>query len=222
MVVLGDLNLDRLRPEKREGKLLLDLEIEQGFECLISQPTRTEKCGTITTSTLIDVLLSNRPELFKHNGIYHPALSDHALIYGILKDKVRPNKSKIIIFRSNKGFNAEEFNEHLLTAPWHVGEIFNEVDDQAHFWDTLMKNIVDEHLPVKTMRVRDRDVPYMTAQWKSAIRAKRKATAKYLKNKTQEKWKHKRKCRNEATRQRRLAIKEYWKRKTDNLRAKPR
>lgn len=85
-----------------------------------------------------------------------------------------------------------------------------------------MKNIVDEHLPVKTMRVRDRDVPYMTAQWKSAIRAKRKATAKYLKNKTQEKWKHKRKCRNEATRQRRLAIKEYWKRKTDNLRAKPR
>ena len=35
-MIIGDLNLDRLRPDKREGKLLLDLEIEQGFTCLIS------------------------------------------------------------------------------------------------------------------------------------------------------------------------------------------
>ena len=32
VVVLGDLNLDRLRLDKREGKLLLDLETEQGFK----------------------------------------------------------------------------------------------------------------------------------------------------------------------------------------------
>ena len=35
VVVTGDLNLNRLRPDKPEGKLLLDLEVEQGFECLI-------------------------------------------------------------------------------------------------------------------------------------------------------------------------------------------
>ena len=80
VVVLGDLNLDRLRPDKREGKLLLDLETEQGLTCLITQPTRTEKRGTMITSTLIDVLLTNRPELFKRSGNYYPALSDHAMI----------------------------------------------------------------------------------------------------------------------------------------------
>ena len=42
VVIIGDLNLDRLRPV--EGKLLLDLEIEQGF--LISKPTRVERRGT--------------------------------------------------------------------------------------------------------------------------------------------------------------------------------
>ena len=31
------------------------------------------------------------------------------------------------------------------------------------------------------MRVRDKDVTYMTSDWKSAIKAKYKATAKYLK-----------------------------------------
>jgi len=31
----GDINLDRLRPDKNEGKLLLDLEVEQELTCLI-------------------------------------------------------------------------------------------------------------------------------------------------------------------------------------------
>ena len=52
VAVVGDLNLDKLRADKNEGKLLLDLEAEQGFECLINKPTRTEKKGSITTNTL--------------------------------------------------------------------------------------------------------------------------------------------------------------------------
>ena len=31
VVAMGDLNLDRMRPDKPEGKLLLDLEVEQCF-----------------------------------------------------------------------------------------------------------------------------------------------------------------------------------------------
>ena len=71
-------------------------------------------------------------------------------------------------------------------------------------------------------RVRDKDVPYMTPEWKSAIRAKRKANAKYLKNKTQETWELRRKTRNEATKQRRIAIKNYWKIKAADLKSNPR
>ena len=222
MVILGDLNLDRLRPDKREGKLLTDMEMEQGLECLISKPTRTETRGTKTSSTLIDVILSNQPELFKYSGIYHPALSDHALIYGILRNKAKIHRSKTISFRSYKNFDAEVFKEQLSVAPWHVGEIFSEVDDKVYYWQLLMKGIVDEHTPMKRMRVRERDVPYMTTEWKNAIRAKRKATAKYLKNRTQENWDNKQRCRNEATRQRRKAIKNYWKGKADALHADPR
>ena len=45
VVDTGDLNLNRLGPDKPEGKLLLDLEVKQGFECLITKPTRIEKRG---------------------------------------------------------------------------------------------------------------------------------------------------------------------------------
>ncbi|KAL9977291.1 hypothetical protein ACROYT_G014680 [Oculina patagonica] len=63
VVVTGDLNLDTLRSDKTEGKVLLDLENEQGFECLITKPTQVEMRGTKVTKTLLDVLLSNKPEL---------------------------------------------------------------------------------------------------------------------------------------------------------------
>ena len=75
VVVICDLNLDRMRPDKSEGKLLLNLEVEQGFDCVITKPTRTEKRSTTITESLIDVLLSNRPDLFQYSGNYHPCLS---------------------------------------------------------------------------------------------------------------------------------------------------
>ena len=47
----------------------------------------------------------------------------------------------------------------LATGPWHIGDLF---DDQEYYWKTLMKDIVDECFPLKKMRVRSEDVPYMT------------------------------------------------------------
>ena len=148
VAVIGDINLDRLRPDKNEGKLLLDLEAEQGFECLINKPTRTGKKGTITINTLIHVLLSNKPDLFKKSGVYYPVLSDHSLIYGIMKEKIRVHQPKVITFRSYKNFDSNEFKKHLSIVPWHVAEILDNVGDQVHYWSTMMKNVVDEHLPL--------------------------------------------------------------------------
>ena len=42
-----------------------------------------------------------------------------------------------------------------------------------------MNDVLNDLAPVKKMRVRDKDVPCMTSEWKSAIRAKRKANAKF-------------------------------------------
>ena len=80
-----------------------------------------------------------------------------------------------------------------------------------------MKDIVDECFSLEKMRVRSEDVPYMTTSWKNAIRAKRRAASKYYKDKSAHNWEVKQRCRNEATRQRRIAIKQYWKKKADEL-----
>ena len=76
-------------------------------------------------------------------------------------------------------------------------------------------------MPTKRMRFRKVDVPYMTPEWKRAIKMKRKFAKQYAQSRTEENWELKRIWRNKATGYRRKAIKEYWKQKADDLKAKP-
>lgn len=72
------------------------------------------------------------------------------------------------------------------------------------------------------MRVRSKDMEYITLEWKTAIRMKRKYTNKFATDPSQENLINKNKWRNTATELRRRAIKEYWKTKTDSFHSNPR
>ena len=62
----------------------------------------------------------------------------------------------------------------------------------------------------------------MTKSWKTAIRAKRKATKEFAKERTAENWELKRKASNEAPREQRLPIKAYWEETTNEMKTQPR
>ena len=80
---------------------------------------------------------------------------------------------------------------------------------------------MDAYAPLRKKRVWEIDVPDMTLNWKNAIRGKRKYAQLYAKNKTAEIYELKKKYRNLATKERRKAIKEFWMKKTDDLKQKP-
>ena len=185
VMVTGDLNLNRLRPDQREGKILCDLDEVHGLECLVTMPTRV----TDTTESLLDVILTNKPHYFKESGVYNPEVSDHEFAYGMLIEKVKHHQSKVVTFRDFKKLDEESLRENLKTAQWHVSEIFDSVDDRYDYWNTLFNTILDEHLPVKKMNVRAKDVPYMTSAWKTAIRAKRRFSKRFSKSRTPENFK---------------------------------
>ena len=71
-----------MEPSSPEGKLLLDLEVEQGLECMITKPTRIQMRGSLVTisKSLIDVILTNHRNYLRTCGIYDPALSDQGLV----------------------------------------------------------------------------------------------------------------------------------------------
>ena len=55
IVILVDLNMDRLTPNRGKGKMLRDLEQLYNLTCLLTEPTRV----TTYSQTLLDVLLTN-------------------------------------------------------------------------------------------------------------------------------------------------------------------
>ena len=107
-----------------------------------------------------------------------------------------------------------------MCALWYVSKIFSSCDDKANFMEMLLSSIVNTHMPTKKMRVRAQDVPYMTKEWKGAIRAKRRAARKYLKEQTSENWEARRITRNEATGLWRKAIRTSWKEQATKLKCK--
>jgi len=148
-----------MRPERREGKLLTDLEEVHGLECMITRPTRV----TPVSETLIDVILTNKPGMFKISGSFDPEiLSDHHLVYGILSHFVSRHKKKTITFRSLKNADFDELNKDLACAPWNIVEMYDSVDEQYDTWKTIFESVLDKHMPKKKMRVREKDIPYMT------------------------------------------------------------
>ena len=72
---------------------------------------------TLTTETLLDVILTNKPNLFRTGGSFNPEISDHHLSYGILKQSVLQHRRKTIAFRSLKNVDTDKRNEDLGNAP---------------------------------------------------------------------------------------------------------
>ena len=101
----------------------------------------------------------------------------------------------------------------LDIAPWHVSTIFDSIDDQYSYWHNLLASITNDHAPLKKIRVRAKDMPYMTLEWKKAIRKKRRYAKRYARNPTEENGELMKTGRNTATRPRRRVIKEYWNKK---------
>ena len=81
LAIPGDLNCDISHPDKgsREGRTLVDLMNEYNMTNLFREPTR----ATATSSTLIDVILTNRPRSFLTSGTFDLGLIDHHLDYAV-------------------------------------------------------------------------------------------------------------------------------------------
>ena len=125
--------------------------------CLISRPTRI----TNNSQTLIDVILTNKPELFKDCGVCDIGKSDFALIYGLMKERNSIQESKVLTVRNYKQLNEKQLQMDLETAPWYVSSIFESIDDQYFYWHSLLNSNINDHVPLKKMRVRAVDVPYI-------------------------------------------------------------
>ena len=134
-------------------------------------------------------------------------------------EKVQKHNTKTIIFRQTKDTDFDKLNQDLSEAPWHVGDIFSDSDDKYDYWKGLVEYVVNDHAPIRRKRGREKDIPYMTVEWKQAIRNKRKYAIRNEQYSGE--FELKKKHRNIASQERRKAIKAYWLQKSEEIKTRP-
>ena len=63
--------------------------------------------------TLLEIILTNKPELFKDCGVSHVGISDHAMVYGLMAEKRIFTKTKFLSVRNLKKPNEKELQRDL-------------------------------------------------------------------------------------------------------------
>ena len=109
LIILGDMNVDLLlKPAygcKKNMQILDNFMRSLDLSQIIAEPTRI----TEQSKSLIDVILVNNQHRIVDSGVVSLSISDHSLIYCVLKAGVPKATPRTIEYRSFKGFDKNSF-----------------------------------------------------------------------------------------------------------------
>ena len=207
IVFTGDFNINMLKPN--EFADCLDIN---GLSNLVKETT----CFKGTPS-LIDLIITNNPQRFKGTVVADTGLSDfHCLLCTATKQQVSKLKSNTFQYRTYKHFNEELFLQDLTYIPYHVTEIFDDVNDSYWLWYELTMQVINQHAPNKTRTVTGHRVPYMNGELRRAINVKNMLKRKYDRCKSTFNWNKYRTQRNLVTSLLKKSINVYIRGKCNN------
>ena len=92
--------------------------------------------------------------------------------------------------------------------------VFDDIDDKIHAFESLFHTIIDQHAPLKQAHVRGGQEPYLTDEWRKAIRHRNHLWKVFARNGTDANYSLYKLHRNKCTSLRRKAIISYFRKKS--------
>ena len=159
VIVLGDYNCNFMSDNE-----LKDLCISVDIHNLVS----THTCYKSHSGTLVDACLVSKPFRFKPTLNLDCWLSDfHNFICVTTKLSLPKRQPRIIQYRSYKNFVEELFVTDLCILSQIMMHYNHNVDVSVETFITYLCDIIDKHVPMKTKKVYQNNVPYMNSElWK--------------------------------------------------------
>ena len=112
--IMGDFNCNILNNETRNSKALLDFCRPFNFSQLITSPTRT----TDVSKSLLDIILASNLKQVQKAKVLRSSISDHDLVFAVLRLKKARPKTTYIATRSFKNYNPDAFSNDVSQIPW--------------------------------------------------------------------------------------------------------
>ena len=200
-VFLGDMNCCPIK-----SNVIKDLCDLYDVKNLLKDPT----CHKGATSTLLDnILVSNHR---RYTGALNANfnLSDcHNLIGAATRRYAPIMKPRKIFCRSYKHFCEADYLTDPSFAPFHVADIFDDIDDIAWFSFSLIRNVIDAHAPVKSQIITKQSVPYMNSKLQKAQYARNMARNKFQQS-GKAYWEENRRHRNDVAKIKKSSMRIYF------------
>ena len=192
IIFLGDLNYNFQIDQINATDPCVYLQNILGTRQLITKPTRV----TLKSSTIIDHIYTTIPDKHVKSGVIDLCMSDHFLIYTILGCKSASKQPKDILIRSYNKFNLRSFiNDISSCTNLNVSNI-NDINTAWNKWSSSFANICERHAPLRTIRVKDRNKPWVTKEILKLIYARDIAHKIALRDQNENKWNEYRYLRN--------------------------
>ena len=207
--VLGDMNINALC--KHDRRTMYDLLDIYDMTNIITSPTCYKSAEN---PTLLDVILTGSSRRISDTLNVNTGISDfHHLVGFSTKLQIPRSDKSIISYRSYKHFDELSFKNDMQTIPYHVGEVFDDIDDSYWFTQKPISSVIDKHAPMKRRKaIKTRSpVPFMNSQLRKSCHRKAMLHNRYFKNGRQKKdWELFRCIRNSTTKLKAKSMNKYF------------
>ena len=154
--VLGDVNFDVLQPTKPGVSSYIQHISDLSLHQLITGPTHPG-----TTPSLIDHLITNRPDLTADARVTSCDISDHDLITALVTDVKARRHPETVTLRSTRHVDQNALCLSLLQADWSGLDAADSITDKWNSFLTVWDPIIDTYMPMKTIKLKHRSYPWL-------------------------------------------------------------
>ena len=180
---MGDLNIDSSVSQDQGINAFHDFCDVFDLSNLIKGKT----CMTKKHSSSIDVILTNKKQLFKNIGTIETGVSDfYKMALTMLRVHFKKLKPIQITYHDYQNLDQAQFLEDLRDVPFHLCEALANLDPSL-IHDLLVKIFtekVDKHAPLRKRHLRGNQVPFITKEYSKAIMTISCLCHRYNKTKT--------------------------------------
>lgn len=208
IVILGDVNIDMKSVDSNCSNALHNFCTSYSFSNVVKETTCFK---SRENESLIDVILVNNPKRFNECLVFDTGLSDYHKMISVSTKVTAPKKThKRIFYRSMKKFDEATFCEEVQRIPFHISYLFDDIDDVAWCYESLLTDVIESLAPLKTRTLKSDPVPFMNTALRKTIHRRNQYRNRYWKNKSQENWEMYRKFRNKVNSLRRTSERRFF------------
>eukprot|EP00112_Aurelia_sp_Birch-Aquarium-sp1_P008427 Seg1927.10 transcript_id=Seg1927.10/GoldUCD/mRNA.D3Y31 product="hypothetical protein" protein_id=Seg1927.10/GoldUCD/D3Y31 len=212
ILIMGDSNSDLLRRNTNtdlgtQGKKLQRILNRYSLKNVTKSPTRIAK----TSETLIDLILTSNESKVAKAGTSELSISDHKLVYSIIKLHRARQEPRIITVKNYKNIDTGKLQKTMDSTPWWIGNIFEDVDDVWNTWELLYNDVINEFVKTRKAKVRTNSLPWITTEERKALNRRYRLLCKWQRTKDPHDHDSYKKARNFAKKSLKSAESNYWK-----------